>query len=186
MNLIDTPGFQILQHFFPLTSPLGPLMPAFIQIWATILLILHFCNLLKFDPVLLFTKLEGILIQNLLGLWKKKKKTLKWSKIIFPPDITFTPRVPPQCLINKYSPISAFQQLQIYSPSSDDSWSVFHILRDLSALITFTGRSSFWVVEWTHSHAQRWLRLDELDLQGWRGLHASAIMVLHMAKLFKP
>lgn len=38
--------------------------------------------------------------------------------------------------------MSAFQHLQIYSPSSDDFWSVFHILSDPSALITFTVRSS--------------------------------------------
>lgn len=68
----------------------------------------------------------------------------------------------PWCLINKYSPTSAFQHLQIYNPFSDDFGSVFHILSDPSALIAFAVCSGA-VVKWTHSHAQA---PDEL---GWIG-----------------
>lgn len=52
-----------------------------------------------------------------------------------------------RCLIHMCSPISAFQRLQIYNPSSDDFWSVLHILCDPAAHITFAVCSSLsrWV-----------------------------------------
>lgn len=72
MNLIDTPGFRYRSTFSHWLLHLAPwCLTALIQLWGTILLILHFCNLLKLDSVSLCTKLEGILIQNLLGHWKK-------------------------------------------------------------------------------------------------------------------
>lgn len=76
----------------------------------------------------------------------------------------------PWCLINKYSPTSAFQHLQIYNPFSDDFGSVFHILSDPSALIAFAVCSGA-VVKWTHSHAQA---PDELGWIGSAGMAGSA------------
>lgn len=135
IDLIDQMGLGILQHF-PTDFSTWPLDACFIEVWENVLLFLCFSNLLKLDSVLLFTKLEVISMHNL--------PQSKITQLVENPFSTWYHlhlRMSPWWLINKCSPISAFQRLRIYSPSSDAFWSVFHILSDPSALIAFAGRS---------------------------------------------